>query len=942
LLRDLTINPYPTQTMNAYPRSKFAAILPVSLADIACLGALLLTATAVAQTAAPASVPADSPIELSPFVVSAEKDNGYRSTNTLSGTRTNEELKNLPNSISVMNRELLEDLAVTDFFQAADFAVGAANVDGNAGGANNNLLFRGLQTNFQSRDGFRSFVPLDTFNTERLEANRGPTALLSGDPSAGGILNTSTKQALFANRRSAQVRFDDWGSKRASLDVNRKLNDKLALRLNLLASDQRDWRDKVYTQDTGVALAMQWRISKKTTLRADGEWNELNRYQGHTLLQDHAAAYQIGTGSTLIDANPGLAGNQDPVGTNVMRAAGNNQRWTYLGNALYNLESITGTSGRSYRQSNVASNASATNPNNPLNIPLVSVSESVIPRTEQWLGPRFNADRDFYFYTITLEHRFADNLVVLLQHNVQDQLNTTTGAANNNLQLRRDPNPFIPNTSGAGEIANPNYDQLYVEYNINDTIAKNIDRNYRLTSIYDFETSWTKQRLVGSLSRREGYVSSDTHVETLTPTAIAAQSLTGAAAFVNNNQVFRRHYLAQGNSDEALADAPVSGITQMSADGGFWRRSQDDLNTASLAAFGHFFNDRLHTSLGVLRNHYDENRNNPNSVANPNQSNTPDRDPVTNEARSWLDSSGNMIRIHYKDSYSTLYNYGAVYFIVPDKLSIFYNYSETTIFNTPGTYFNGDVAVPQTGDGTDFGVRASFFKDRVSASLTFFRGTQNFFFQNGVVSAGMAAEMTALLTPVDGVVYTTGADTRDRESSGYEFELIANPTPQWTLRATLSVNDATDTNFYPRLNDALARMVALGGDPALYQNTQNAVSALPDSVAVNRYSPTMTTRYDFATGRLKGFRVGLAARWVQGTDQVAVTVNGAEVLPAFTTEDYYVINPFIAYTRKFGKVTWSGQINVNNVLDEQIRLGGYATGRYTAPRQVIFTNSFSF
>src|SRR5689334_22893057 len=83
-----------------------------------------------AQTVpAPAPSPAqDDPVELSPFEVTTRKDIGYASPTAMSGTRTNELLENLPNSISVLNQDFLQDIGANNFLDAVEFMPGAENI----------------------------------------------------------------------------------------------------------------------------------------------------------------------------------------------------------------------------------------------------------------------------------------------------------------------------------------------------------------------------------------------------------------------------------------------------------------------------------------------------------------------------------------------------------------------------------------------------------------------------------------------------------------------------------------------------------------------------------------------------------------------------------------------------------------------------------------------
>jgi outer membrane receptor for ferric coprogen and ferric-rhodotorulic acid len=159
------------------------------------LAAPLLSLTTSLAAVAPAVRPdpisasaSTEAIVLSPFEVNATDDKGYAASSALAGTRTNEKLANLPNSISVFTADLMNDLALNDFFGAVEFAVGAENIFNDTGtiGApvgsrsGNQISFRGIPSLRQLRDGFVWFLPEDAYNTERIEFARGPGGLAFG------------------------------------------------------------------------------------------------------------------------------------------------------------------------------------------------------------------------------------------------------------------------------------------------------------------------------------------------------------------------------------------------------------------------------------------------------------------------------------------------------------------------------------------------------------------------------------------------------------------------------------------------------------------------------------------------------------------------------------------------------------------------------------------
>ena len=72
-------------------------------------------------------------VQLSVFEVTAEKDLGYAASSAMTGTRTGEKLADLPNTISVMTQEFLQDLAVNNFLDAVEFATNAENLHNDSG-----------------------------------------------------------------------------------------------------------------------------------------------------------------------------------------------------------------------------------------------------------------------------------------------------------------------------------------------------------------------------------------------------------------------------------------------------------------------------------------------------------------------------------------------------------------------------------------------------------------------------------------------------------------------------------------------------------------------------------------------------------------------------------------------------------------------------------------
>ena len=147
-------------------------------------------------------------LELSPFTVEDVQDGGYAATSTLAGSRIRSDIRDLGSSISITTKDFLNDTGATDgeslLSLIGSVEVGGVlgnfsdvNLDNNStNGARNNpqsaQRVRGLTNASLTRDYFQTNIPFDSYNTSRVEVNRGPNSILFGLGSPGGIINNST------------------------------------------------------------------------------------------------------------------------------------------------------------------------------------------------------------------------------------------------------------------------------------------------------------------------------------------------------------------------------------------------------------------------------------------------------------------------------------------------------------------------------------------------------------------------------------------------------------------------------------------------------------------------------------------------------------------------------------------------------------------------------
>jgi outer membrane receptor protein involved in Fe transport len=238
---------------------------------------------------------AESLLVLSPFVVTADEDEGYAARSTLAGTRIRTDLKDVGSSISVITKQFLEDTNSTNI---ESLLVYTANTEVSGEGGNflgkgdgailtsppgTSTRVRGLTSADNTRDYYLTDVPFDSYNTGRVDIQRGPNAILFGIGSPSGIINASINTAAFKDSNRASVQFGSFGTERYTADFNKViLKDELALRLSYL-DERRNYRQNpAYRDDRRIFAAAKYepqflkRGSARTTLRVNFEKGDID------------------------------------------------------------------------------------------------------------------------------------------------------------------------------------------------------------------------------------------------------------------------------------------------------------------------------------------------------------------------------------------------------------------------------------------------------------------------------------------------------------------------------------------------------------------------------------------------------------------------------------------------------------------------------------------
>ncbi|MBL4981041.1 TonB-dependent siderophore receptor [Pseudomonas fluorescens] len=236
-------------------------------------------------------MPAENPsIELQATNVTATADlesaqgpvQGYHATRSASATRTDTAIHETPQSISVVSKDVVEDLGATRLQDALDYAGGVGRANNFGGQGLTTFTVRGFTTGEFYRNGFpinRGYPNMPDANTiERLEVLRGPATMLYGRGDPGGTFNVVSKQPLAERTVTLGSQLNDQGMKRGTLDASGPLDEegRLAYRLNVVGEGGDTFRDHVETERYGVTPVITWQATDDTKVTFEGDFMRNN------------------------------------------------------------------------------------------------------------------------------------------------------------------------------------------------------------------------------------------------------------------------------------------------------------------------------------------------------------------------------------------------------------------------------------------------------------------------------------------------------------------------------------------------------------------------------------------------------------------------------------------------------------------------------------------
>jgi catecholate siderophore receptor len=189
-----------------------------------------------------------------------------------SAMRSETPMRDVPQSVSVISRDLIADQAMRSMADVVSYVPGVGMAQGE--GHRDAPIFRGnTSTSDFLVDGLRDDTQYfrDLYNVERIEVLKGPNGMIFGRGGVGGVINRVTRQAGWMPTREVSLQGGSFGFRRLTADLGGAMSGSVAARLTGMYENSDSYRDSVGLERFGVNPTVAFALTPRTTLSAGYE-----------------------------------------------------------------------------------------------------------------------------------------------------------------------------------------------------------------------------------------------------------------------------------------------------------------------------------------------------------------------------------------------------------------------------------------------------------------------------------------------------------------------------------------------------------------------------------------------------------------------------------------------------------------------------------------------
>ena len=197
---------------------------------------------------------------------------GYQLRTVASATKMPTLQRDIPQSITVVTQRLMQDQLMLSVADVVRYVPGITAHQGENN--RDQVIIRGNNSSADFfLDGVRDDVQYyrDLYNLDRVEALKGPSAIIFGRGGGGGVVNRVSKEAGFTPVHDFTALAGSFGNRRFTADLDQPLTSAAAFRLNALYENSDSFRQSVNLERYGLNPTVTLLLSPRTRITAGYE-----------------------------------------------------------------------------------------------------------------------------------------------------------------------------------------------------------------------------------------------------------------------------------------------------------------------------------------------------------------------------------------------------------------------------------------------------------------------------------------------------------------------------------------------------------------------------------------------------------------------------------------------------------------------------------------------
>jgi iron complex outermembrane receptor protein len=237
---------------------------------------------------------------------------GYFASNASSATKTDRPIVETAQSISVVTAEQIADRKVDRVEDAVAYTSGVRVGGSGLDPRFDMISIRGFETTIgadfldglrQPGSGWLSLYQTEAYNLERIEVLKGPSSVMFGQISPGGMVNRVSKRPSLQAKNEVQIQAGNYNHQQGQFDLGGKLDESgdVLYRVVGVYRDAENYIEQLNNDVRLIAPSLTWQIDPDTSLTLLAKYQEKQTAASPLLYQQEGQATNFWPGDEYFD-----------------------------------------------------------------------------------------------------------------------------------------------------------------------------------------------------------------------------------------------------------------------------------------------------------------------------------------------------------------------------------------------------------------------------------------------------------------------------------------------------------------------------------------------------------------------------------------------------------------------------------------------------------------